>query len=120
MKLVRTLFLASAIFPLMVGTTLAAELHGKAKPRNQANGCGAYGAGFRPVPGSDACVKIGGWVRAQSSAGGHAVNWSGLNTNNLGTSAAGPAASGYITTDVRTQTGYGTLRAYLSAGADHQ
>jgi hypothetical protein len=30
--------------------------------------CSAYGAGFVKVPGSDVCVKIGGWVSIEGSA----------------------------------------------------
>ena len=27
--------------------------------------CSAYGAGFVNVPGTDTCIKVGGWVRAE-------------------------------------------------------
>jgi porin-like protein len=30
--------------------------------------CGAYGAGFVNVPGTDTCIKIGGWVRAEGGS----------------------------------------------------
>lgn len=41
-----------------------------AKPKSAAKlkSCGAYGAGFVKVPGSDACVKIGGWVSVEGAA----------------------------------------------------
>lgn len=40
-----------------------------AKPRadNQAKPCSAFGAGFVNVPGSDACIKIGGWVTVEGT-----------------------------------------------------
>ncbi|MGH6673095.1 MAG: porin [Xanthobacteraceae bacterium] len=120
MKILQALFVASAIASLAVVTAQAGELHGKAKPLDQTKGCGAYGAGFRRVPGSKTCVKIGGWVRAQSSSRGAGVNWSALNGKNFGTATTAPAARGYITTDVRTPTSYGTVRAYLSVGVDRQ
>jgi hypothetical protein len=40
----------------------------KAKPAAGVKTCSAYGAGFVNVPGSDACVKIGGWVEGEGSA----------------------------------------------------
>jgi Porin subfamily len=34
----------------------------KAQPREHAKACGAYGAGFVQLAGTDACIKIGGSV----------------------------------------------------------
>ena len=34
----------------------------KSQPSAHGKSCDAFGAGFVAVPGSDACVKIGGWV----------------------------------------------------------
>jgi len=34
----------------------------KSQPSVHGKPCDAFGAGFVAVPGSDACVKIGGWV----------------------------------------------------------
>jgi hypothetical protein len=31
--------------------------------------CAAYGAGFMQVPGTDACIKVGGFVEGTVSAG---------------------------------------------------
>jgi hypothetical protein len=33
-----------------------------------AKACSAFGPGFINVPGTDACVKIGGWVTVEGSA----------------------------------------------------
>jgi len=33
--------------------------------------CGAYGAGFVQVPGSDACIKVGGGVTTDATGMGH-------------------------------------------------
>jgi len=38
--------------------------HGK----SFAKACSAFGPGFVNVPGTDACVKIGGWVTVEGSA----------------------------------------------------
>jgi hypothetical protein len=41
----------------------------KSRPAMQQKSCKAFGAGFVNVPGTDACVKIGGWVGVEGSAG---------------------------------------------------
>lgn len=116
MRIPQTLVLGCAVAWLAVGAAQAAERHAETRPLGQAKSCSAYGAGFRRVPGSDMCMKVGGWVRAQSTTHSGAVNWKAL--NDVGSGAA--SASGYITTDVRKPTGYGTVRAYLSVGANHE
>ncbi len=118
MRIFQILALSCAAVWLAIGPAQAAELHGKTRPLGQAKSCSAYGAGFRRVPGTDMCMKIGGWVRAQSGAHSGGVNWNALNGAGTGTTAA--SASGYVTTDVRKPTGYGTVRAYLSVGANHE
>jgi hypothetical protein len=34
----------------------------KSRPAGHVKTCDAYGAGFRNIPGTDACIKIGGSV----------------------------------------------------------
>jgi len=41
----------------------------KSRPTAHQKSCSAYGAGFVNVPGTDTCVKIGGWVTVEGSAG---------------------------------------------------
>jgi hypothetical protein len=112
MKSLQTLLIAGAAALLAVGAACAAEQAAKGKPAVHVKNCSAYGAGFRYVPGADTCMKIGGWTRAEASGG---VNWGALNGNPAATSARA-----YITTDVRKQTEYGTVRTYFSVGATHQ
>ena len=40
----------------------------KSRASDQVKSCSAYGAGFVNVPGTDACVKIGGWVAGEAGA----------------------------------------------------
>jgi hypothetical protein len=43
-----------------------------AQPENkQPKSCPAYGPGFVQVPGTDACVKVGGSVRVQGTGSSH-------------------------------------------------
>ncbi|HEX4042558.1 MAG TPA: porin [Xanthobacteraceae bacterium] len=41
----------------------------KAQPSVRANACSAFGAGFVRVPGTDACVKLGGFVTTETGVG---------------------------------------------------
>jgi len=40
----------------------------KSKEAAQLKACAAFGPGFVNVPGTDACVKIGGWVTVEGTA----------------------------------------------------
>ncbi|MGB6536573.1 MAG: porin, partial [Xanthobacteraceae bacterium] len=64
MKVLQALLLGTAAAMLVIGAAGAGERQVKAKPADRATNCSAYGPGFRYVPGADACVKVGGWVRA--------------------------------------------------------
>ena len=39
----------------------------KAAPVGRANPCSLYGEGFVNVPGTDTCVKVGGYVRSDAA-----------------------------------------------------
>ncbi|RDV01396.1 porin [Undibacter mobilis] len=87
--------------------------------------CSLYGAGFYYMPGTDTCIKVGGFVRAEVN-----FNAGGSFAPNIG-SAGNHSAATYnentwrtragITADARSQTAYGTLRgyAYLAATSDN-
>jgi Porin subfamily len=120
MKMVKSLLLGSAAGLVAVSAGQAADLPVKAKPVEYVKVCSLYGAGFYYIPGTDTCIKIGGFLRTEwniHAAGSFATFTGGGNAfqtrseDNYIT-----RARGYITTDVREQTSYGTLRAYLAAG----
>ncbi|MCP1830223.1 hypothetical protein J2R76_006923 [Bradyrhizobium sp. USDA 4532] len=72
MKLTKCLVLGSAV--MFVGASAqAADLPVKAKAVEYVKICSLYGAGFYYIPGTDTCIKLGGYVRAEV----------GLNTNAL-------------------------------------
>jgi hypothetical protein len=80
--------------------------------------CSLYGVGFYYIPGTDMCLKIGGWVRAEYAWG---TNGSSVGTlvgdlNNRFTNNSWWRVRGYITADARNQTEYGTLRSYIAVG----
>ena len=65
MKMVKSLLLGSAAGLVAVAGAQAADLPVKAKPVEYVKICSLYGAGFYYIPGTDTCLKIGGWVRAE-------------------------------------------------------
>ena len=65
MKMVKSLLLGSAAGVVAMAGAQAADLPVKAKPVQYVKICSLYGAGFYYVPGTDMCMKIGGWIRQQ-------------------------------------------------------
>jgi Porin subfamily len=75
--------------------------------------------GFYYIPGTEMCIKIGGWVRAEygwGQNGNFAWGWANNNVNNRTTNNSDFRARGYITADARDQTEYGTVRGYIAVG----
>jgi hypothetical protein len=65
MKMVKSLVLGSAAGLLaMSAGAQAADLPVKAKAVEYVRICSLYGAGFFYIPGTDTCIKIGGYLRA--------------------------------------------------------
>ena len=64
----KTLLLGSAAAMLMVGGAQAADLT-VAEPVDYVKVCDAFGAGFFYSPGTDTCIKIGGYVKFGTAFG---------------------------------------------------
>jgi hypothetical protein len=119
MKMVRSLLLGSAAGLVAVAGAQAADLPVKAKPVQYVKICSLYGVGFYYIPGTDMCIKIGGWVRAEyfyNSGGNGTTGVINVQANTRATQWSGFTARGYITADARDQTEYGTVRAYIAVG----
>jgi hypothetical protein len=122
MKMVKSLLLGSAAGLVAVAGAQAADLPVKAKPVEYVKICSIYGAGFFYIPGTDTCIKIGGWVRAEYVVGdtgnSHSqfIAGSGGRNNRIDSSSSRFRARTVLSMDVRTQTEYGTVRAYNRFG----
>ena len=118
MKMVKSLLLGSAAGLVAVAGAQAADLPVKAKPVQYVKICSLYGVGFYYIPGTDMCIKIGGWVRAEAAWGvnGSSTNVQNGDVNNRFTNNNWWRIRGYITADARDQTEYGTVRGYLAVG----
>ena len=69
MKMVKSLLLGSAAGLVAMAGAQAADLPVKAKPVQYVKICSLYGVGFYYIPGTDMCIKMGGWVRAEYAYG---------------------------------------------------
>jgi hypothetical protein len=82
--------------------------------------CSLYGAGFYYIPGTDICMKIGGYVRFQQSVGTSSSITAGpvgaSNGFNREFSDYQYRTRAIASFDTRQQTAYGTLRTYLILG----
>src|SRR6187401_2023187 len=116
MTVYRKLILGSAASFLAMGAAQAADLPVKAKAVEYVRICSLYGAGFYYIPGTDTCIKIGGYIRAETS----------FNTNstfngayNGGAGARNRYSNSFVTRarqdlnmDTRTATEYGVVRSF--------
>src|SRR5262249_45444971 len=64
MRTVKSLILGSAAALAVMGGAQAADLPVKAKPVEYVKICSLYGAGFYYIPGTDTCIKFGGYLRS--------------------------------------------------------
>jgi len=116
MTMIKSLILGSAAGLVAMSGAQAADLPVKAKAVEYVRICSLYGAGFYYIPGTDTCIKLGGYVR--------------VDTTFNGTTYGGPAWSGdqgqqnryrdyftsrsrmALTVDTRTATEYGVVRTF--------
>jgi hypothetical protein len=100
---VKSLLLGTAAGLVAMTGAQAADLPVKAKPVQYVKICSLYGAGFYYIPGTDMCLKIGGWVR-----------FAGFQNTRAATNDNTMRSRGYITADARNQSEYGTIRSYIA------
>src|SRR5262249_35962526 len=122
MRKMKGLLLGGAAALATAASAQAADLPVKAAPVEYVKVCSLYGAGFFYIPGTDTCLKIGGYLRsdhmygAGSQSGYYLATAQGANTtaNRLFTDNYSYPARLNLTTDFRTQSDYGTIRAYAA------
>src|ERR1700752_5541069 len=73
MKMVKSLLLGSAAGLLAMGGAQAADLPVKAKAVEYVKIFSLYGAGFFYIPGTDTCIKLGGYLRVETAFNTNAV-----------------------------------------------
>lgn len=136
MKMVKSLLLGSAAGLVAVAGAQAADLPVKAKAVEYVKVCSAYGAGYYYIPGTDTCIKIGGYARFDTYVNAvgtfnpeisqpTGTGFNGPGSLNVGYPFRDSDDADYLTRvrgtidfDARTQTDYGTLRSYVRFGAE--
>jgi Porin subfamily len=119
MKTIKGLVLGSAATLVAMGGAQAADLPVKAKAVEYVRVCSLYGAGFYYIPGTDTCVKIGGYLRTDLTVNGG----NGGQPFYSGGGAIGERYANYyndysrfaLTLDTRTATEYGVVRTFGQA-----
>src|SRR5262245_26609225 len=129
MTVLKSLLLGTAAGLVAVAGAQAADMPVKAAPVQYVKICSLYGDGFYYIPGTDTCLKMGGYLRvhAEYNMGGGGVvvgdNAGGMlglgRFNRIDTNDVNYRVRGAISWDVRQQTEYGTLRTYIRFGAEN-
>jgi len=118
MKAMKGLLLGTAAGMVAISGAQAADLPVKAKPVEYVKVCSLYGAGFFYVPGTDTCLKIGMYIRSDHAYGNAAIVSGVYSTTNSNTRTTTDLysyrARVNLTTDWRTQSDYGVIRAYAA------
>ena len=105
MKLVKSLLLGSVAGLAAVAGAQAADLPSKkAAPVEYVRVCSAHGAGFFYIPGTETCLRVSGRVRAE---------YRYVEPLARAEDSIGFRARGRLNIDSRTNTAYGTLRAFI-------
>src|ERR1700742_1923896 len=120
MKMVKSLVLDSAAALVAVGGANAADLPVKAKAVEYVRVCSLYGAGFYYIPGTDTCIKIGGYVRADVTFDGSGAHgqpaWNGdSGQRNRYFDDFIARSRMVLQVDTRTATEYGVVRTFAHA-----
>jgi hypothetical protein len=102
---------------LMAQSAHAADLPIKAKAIEYVKACGLYGAGFWFIPGTDTCIKIGGYLRVDTTINGGGAHgqpaWSGdSGQGNRFYDHFVSRSRLALTVDTRTATDYGLVRTF--------
>ena len=116
----KQLILGASASLIILSGAQAADLPVKAKPVEYVRICSLYGAGFFFIPGTDTCIKLGGYVRADvtfNAGGAHGQPaWSGdPGQQNRFRDYFIDRSRMVLSVDTRTATEYGVVRTYGSA-----
>ena len=124
MKMVKSLILGSAAGLVAMSGAQAADLPVKAKAVEYVRICSLYGAGFWYIPGTDTCMKIGGYLRVDTTFNGgvyDAPAWAGdLGQNNRYVDHINSRSRMALTVDTRTATEYGVVRTFAQGDFQFQ
>jgi hypothetical protein len=124
MKMVKSLILGSAAGLIAMSGAQAADLPVKAKAVEYVRICSLYGAGFYYIPGTDTCIKLAGYLRADITFNGGNYGqpaWSSdLGQQNRYRDYFSTRSRMQLNVDTRTATEYGVVRTFGLANFNFQ
>jgi Porin subfamily len=116
MKMVKSLMLGSAAGLIAMSGAQAADLPVKAKAVEYVRICSLYGAGFFYIPGTDTCIKLGGYVRVDTTFNGGVYDQPFYSSDggqgNRFADRINSRSRMALTVDTRTATEYGVVRTF--------
>ena len=119
MTMIKSLVLGSAAGLVALSGAQAADLPVKAKAVEYVRICSLYGAGFFYIPGTDTCIKLGGYLRVDTTFNGNTYGgpaWSGdQGQGNRYRDYFSSRSRMALTVDTRTATEYGVVRTFGQA-----
>ena len=123
MKMVKSLILGSAAGLIAMSGAQAADLPVKAKAVEYVRICSLYGAGFFYIPGTDTCIKLGGYLRVDTTFNGapydQPADSSAISVRAIAIAILRPPVPVLaFTIDTRTATEYG-VAPRLRCGSTH-
>ena len=118
MKMVKSLILGSAAGLIAMSGAQAADLPVKAKAVEYVRICSLYGAGFYYIPGTDTCIKLGGYLRVDVLVNTNSDDTRQLHrvlaVRTIASPTTTPARSREdLNIDTRTATEYGVVRTFF-------
>ncbi|MGZ3288311.1 MAG: porin [Xanthobacteraceae bacterium] len=128
MHKVKSLLLGTAVGIVGAGGVQAADMPVNAQPVQYVKICSLYGDGYYYIPGTDTCLKLGGYVRVQAeynmgnggvAAGTNAIEDGQARFTRDLTNDINYRVRAVTSWDVRQQTEYGALRTYLRFGVEN-
>ncbi|KAA0971041.1 porin [Aureimonas fodinaquatilis] len=117
---IKSLLLGSAAVLVAVSGARAADavVIAEPEPAEYVRVCDVYGAGFYYMPGTETCIKIGGYVRYQYNFNGNAKLDTGAGDFGGGYDAVS-RVRGRLNFDIREETDLGTLRGFVRLQAQN-
>ncbi|WVT74279.1 porin [Sinorhizobium chiapasense] len=123
---IKSLLLGSAAALAAVSGAQAADaiVAAEPEPMEYVRVCDAFGTGYFYIPGTETCLKIGGFIRFQTSFGDGAstsrydqrdFDFDDNGVNDQSTSDWDAFSRAYISFDAKSDTEYGTLTGFFAA-----
>jgi hypothetical protein len=114
---IKSLLIGSAAAFAAVSGAQAADaiVAAEPEPMEYVRVCDAFGTGYFYIPGTETCLKIGGYVRFQTSFGNSVDIYDPADAN---TSDWDAGTQVYLTVDAKSDTEYGTLTGYMALETD--